>query len=132
MIARCRYTRIGVSVGAWSGVLLAATYWSHTQLVFGQYSWGQVTLLGLLMGTAVLAEHLTDSMVSYWIKKSSLTTVASQREQVLSFVMSRLIEINTLARRCAQTISEATSYLVAIFMSCKRVTHRLMSSGPHL
>jgi hypothetical protein len=64
--------------------------------------------------------------MSYWTK------MVTPPEQALSRVMSKLTEINTFVRRCSQTISEATSYLVVIFMSCKRATHRLMSSVPHL
>jgi hypothetical protein len=126
------YVKIGVSVGAWSGVLLAATYQPHTPVVFGQYSWGQVTLLGLLMCTAVMAECLTDNMVSYCSKKFYHLTVVSPRKQALRRTMSRLTEITSFARTCAQSISEVPSYLVGIFMSCKRMTHRLMSSGPRV
>jgi hypothetical protein len=126
MTAQCRYVKIGLSMVAWSGVLVASTYRSYTPVVFGQYSWGQVILLGLLMCTAVLAEPLTDNIMNYWTK------MVTPPEQALSRVMSKLTEINTFVRRCSQTISEATSYLVVIFMSCKRATHRLMSSVPHL
>jgi len=132
MSVRCWYAKIGLSVGAWSGVLLVATHRSHTPVVFGQYSWGQVTLLGLLMCTAMMAECLTDNMMNYWTTKLIHTTVVGQRGQALSRIMSRLTEINSFTRACAQTISEATSYLVAIFMFCKRVTHRLKTSGLHL
>lgn len=48
-----RYVKIGVSVAAWIGVLLAATHQSHTPVVFGRYSWGYVALLGLLVGVAL-------------------------------------------------------------------------------
>lgn len=53
MSAEPRYVKIGVSIVAWSGVLLAATYQSHTPVVFGRYSWGYVVLLGLLVGVAL-------------------------------------------------------------------------------
>ncbi len=53
MSAQLRYLKIGVAVVAWSSVLLAATYRSHTPVVFGRYSWGYVVLLGLLVGVAV-------------------------------------------------------------------------------
>ncbi len=49
-----RCVKIGVSVVAWVGVLLAATYQSHTPVVFGRYSWGYVVLLGLLVGVALM------------------------------------------------------------------------------
>jgi lysophospholipase L1-like esterase len=42
-----------VVVSAWSGVLLASTYQSHTPVVFGRYSWSYVALLGLLVGVAL-------------------------------------------------------------------------------
>ena len=130
MSTQCRYVKIGVAVIAWSGVLLVSTSRSHTPAVFGQYSWGQITLVGFLMCAAVMAEHLADTLVSYWTKTSALTAMAGPWEQRLSRVMSKLSEIFAFARRCAQTIPEVTSYLAAIFMSWKRVTHRLMSSGP--
>ena len=48
-----QYVKIGVSLVSWSVVLLAATYRSHTPVVFGRYSWGYVTVLGLLVGMAL-------------------------------------------------------------------------------
>lgn len=48
-----RYLKFGVVAVAWSLVLLAAPYRSHTPVVLGRYSWGYVALLGLLIGVAV-------------------------------------------------------------------------------
>ena len=104
MSAQRRYVTIAVSLVAWSGVLLVVTYWSHTSVVFGQYSWGPVTLLGFLVYTAVMAEYTANHIVSYWTKMSS----------------------RPLA------LSEDKSYLVFLFLSCKRVTRSLLSSGSHL
>lgn len=53
MSAHLRYLKIGVAVVAWSGVLLAATYRSHTPVVFERYSWGYIVLLGLLVVVAL-------------------------------------------------------------------------------
>jgi lysophospholipase L1-like esterase len=39
---------------AWSGVVLAATYRSHTPVVFGRYSWGYFALLCLLVGITLM------------------------------------------------------------------------------
>lgn len=64
MSSQLRYLKIGSSVLAWSGVLLAATYRSHTPVVFGRYSWGYVVLLGLLVGVA-----LTLSLAQSWYLK---------------------------------------------------------------
>ncbi len=49
-----RYVKFGVVVVAWTLVLLAVTYRSHTPVVLGRYSWGYVALLGLLIGIAVM------------------------------------------------------------------------------
>ncbi len=49
-----RSMKIGVVVVVWSSVLLAATYRSHTPVVFGRYSWGYVILLGALSCIALL------------------------------------------------------------------------------
>lgn len=46
--------KLCVVVLAWSGVLLAATYRSHTPVVLGRYSWSYIALLGLLVGVALL------------------------------------------------------------------------------
>lgn len=116
-----RYLKIVASVVAWSSVLLTSTYWSHTQVVVGQYSWGQVTLLGLLISTAVMADHFTHETLSYWSKKFSLTMMASPWNKTLGSLSSR--------EGVHRPFSEAVSYFVAILMSCKRATHRLMSSG---
>jgi hypothetical protein len=124
-----RCAAIAVSVVAWSGVLLVVTYRSHTPVVFEQYSWGQVTLLSSLVCTAVMAEQLAKAMVSYWIRKSSRPLVVSQREETMSRARSRAIEINGFVRGLAWTLSEGKSYLVSLFLSCKRVTRSLMSSG---
>lgn len=53
MSTHLRYVKIGVSVVAWSIVLLAATYRSHTAVVLGRYSSGYVALLSLLAGVAL-------------------------------------------------------------------------------
>jgi hypothetical protein len=129
MNARC--ATIVVSVVAWSGVLLVATYRSHTSAVFGQYSWGQVTLLSFLLYTAVMAEHLAKDIVSYWITQSFVHWWASPREETMSRARSRVIELNTFVRKLAWTLSEGQSYLVGLFLSCKRLTRSLMSSGSH-
>jgi hypothetical protein len=113
---------------AWSGVLLTATYRSHTPVVLGQYSWGHVTLLGLLVCIAVMAEPLANHMVSFWSKKASPTMVAGQRERAVGRAMA---EINAFAMGLAQTLAEARSYFVSLFMSCKRVTRSLMSGEFH-
>lgn len=34
------FIKIGLSVVAWSDILLASTYWSHMPVVFSRYSWG--------------------------------------------------------------------------------------------
>ena len=116
---------------AWSGVLLVATHQSHTPVVLGQYGWGQASLLGLLLCGAVMAEHLTNNAVSYWANKSSHASVVSQGQEASSRVMSPPNKITTFARCCAQTISEATYFLVAVFIFCRRLTHRLMCKVPH-
>lgn len=51
--SQLRYVKIGVPVVAWSNVLLAATYRSHTPVAFGRYSRGYVVPLGLLVGVAL-------------------------------------------------------------------------------
>jgi hypothetical protein len=53
MSSHLRYLTLRISVVAWSLVLLAATYQSHTPVVFGRYSWGYIALLGLLVGVAL-------------------------------------------------------------------------------
>jgi lysophospholipase L1-like esterase len=52
MVANAKYFKIGVVVLAWVGVLLAATYRSHTPMVFDRYSLGYAGLLSLLVGVA--------------------------------------------------------------------------------
>lgn len=52
LIANIRYLKIVVAGLAWMGVLLAATYRSHSPVVLGRYSWSYVCLLGLLAGAA--------------------------------------------------------------------------------
>lgn len=54
MGAHPSYLKIGVTLVAWSIVFLAATYRSHTPMVFGRYSWGYVGLLGFLTGVAMM------------------------------------------------------------------------------
>ncbi|MFY4730772.1 hypothetical protein [Nitrospira sp. BLG_2] len=132
MSAQYRYLKIGVSVLAWSGVLLVTTYWSHTPVAFGQYSLNQLILLGLLVSIAVMAEHLADDIVSYWTKKSSTTKVARHSEWWISHVTLWVTEIKAFAMGLAQTLSKPTFYLVNIVTSCKRVTRGLMSSWSHL
>lgn len=46
--------KLCVAVVAWSFVLLAVTYRSHTPVVLGRYSWGYVALLVFLFGTALM------------------------------------------------------------------------------
>ena len=122
MNARC--VTIAVSVVAWSGVLLGVTYRSHSPVVFGQYSWSQVALLGFLVYTAVVAEHMATDIVNYWMKKSSRPLVA--REETMSRTGSRGIYLKSFA-----WISTAIfAYLLNLFLSCKRVTRSLTSSGP--
>jgi hypothetical protein len=96
MNVRC--VTIAVSVVAWTGILVLATYHSDTPVVFGQYSWGQVTLLSLLLYTAVMAEYLSKNMVSYWIMTSSRPLMASPREETRSRVRSRVIELTAFVR----------------------------------
>jgi hypothetical protein len=100
-------------------------------MVFGQYRWGQVTLLGFLVYTAVMAEHMANDIVSYWTKKSSRPLMA-RGEQHMSRARSRAIEITAFVTGLARTLWEGKSYLVCLFLSCKRVTRSLMSSGSHL
>lgn len=130
MNARC--VTLAVSVVAWSGVLLVATYRSYTPVVFGQYSWGQVTLLGFLVYAAVMAEHMANDIVSYWIKQSSRPLVGNQGEETMSRARSRVIDVKSFGLGLARPLSEGKSYLVNLFLSCKRVTRSLMSSGSHL
>ncbi|MDR4464493.1 MAG: SGNH/GDSL hydrolase family protein [Nitrospira sp.] len=49
-----RYLKIGIVVVAWVGVLLAAAHRSHPPVVLGRYSWNYASLLGLLVGIAVM------------------------------------------------------------------------------
>ncbi|MGC4097890.1 MAG: hypothetical protein QM706_12305 [Nitrospira sp.] len=79
MSAHQRYVCIGISVGAWSVVLLVVTYWVQTPAWGGPPSWGSIGLLSLLMGIAVMAEDLATIIVSAWGKQSSTTTLARQR-----------------------------------------------------
>lgn len=74
-----RYVYIGISVGAWSAVLLVVTYWVQTPAEGGPPSLGSIGLLSLLMGIAVMAEDIVTTIVSAWGKQSSTTTVARQR-----------------------------------------------------
>jgi lysophospholipase L1-like esterase len=53
-IANIRYLKICLVVLAWMVVLLAATHQSHPAAVLGRYSWNYASLLGLLVGAAVL------------------------------------------------------------------------------
>lgn len=49
-----RNMKIYIAVLAWLGVLLAATHRSHPPVVLGKYSWNYASLLGLLVGIAVI------------------------------------------------------------------------------
>jgi lysophospholipase L1-like esterase len=60
-----RYLKFGAVAVAWSLVLLAATYRSHTPVVLGRYSSGYVALLGLLIGVAVALSFVP----SAWYRK---------------------------------------------------------------
>ncbi|MGC4099463.1 MAG: GDSL-type esterase/lipase family protein [Nitrospira sp.] len=74
-----RYIKIGVSVAAWSIVISAATYQSHTPVVFGRYSWGYIIWLGLLIGVA-LTLSLVDStryQTLYRLRTALLMSVIS-------------------------------------------------------
>lgn len=53
MNAHLKYMKLGLVIMAWSVVLLAATYRSHTPVVFGRYSWGYLALLVFLVGIAL-------------------------------------------------------------------------------
>lgn len=132
MSAHYRYIKISISVVAWSGVLLVATYRSHTPVVFGKYGWVQVMLLGLLGCTAVMAEYLTSDIVNSWAKKSSLARGVIQLERGMSRARSMVTEVQAFSMRLPQVLSEARSYFVYLFVSCKRVTRHLISSGSHL
>src|SRR5690349_5218622 len=103
MSVQSRYVNIALSVLAWSGVLVVATYRSHTPGVFGQDSWGHIILLGLLVWIAMMAEHLANDIVSYWTKKSSRSLVASQSEECMSRARSRVIDVKAFAMGLAQT-----------------------------
>ena len=122
MSVQCQYIKIACSVVGWCGVLLTATYRSHTPVVLGQYSWGQVTLLVLLVCTAVMAEPLSSHIVGFWIKKASSPTVADQREGGAGRAMA---ESNAFVMRLAQTLSDARSYFVYLSMYYKRVIRHL-------
>lgn len=54
MSERLRYVKLVVACLAWSSVLLAIPYRSHTPVVFGRYSWGYAVLLVLLVGVALM------------------------------------------------------------------------------
>lgn len=74
-----RHVKIGVSLVAWSVVVLAATYRSHTPMVFGRYSWGYVTWLGLLVGVALTLSlvHSTRYQTLYRLRAGLLMSVVS-------------------------------------------------------
>lgn len=131
MGAHYRYVKIAVLVIAWSGVLLVATYWSHTPLMFGQHRWDHLMLLGLLVSIAAMAEHLADAIVIYWTKQSSITKVDRQREWGMRRVRLRVNEITIFAMGLARTLSNPPSYVMNIVISCKRVARGLMSSESH-
>lgn len=73
-----RYVQLGISVVAWSVVLLVVTYWMQMPAVVSQPTWGSIVLLGFLVGIAVMAEDIANNIVSSRGKKSSTTTVARQ------------------------------------------------------
>lgn len=127
MNTRC--ATIAVSVVAWSGVLLVATYQSHTPVVFGEYSWGQLTLLGFLVYTAVMAEHLSGDIVGYLTKKSFRNLVVSQREATISRAGSRGIYVKSFAMGVARLLLDGKCYVVNLFVSCRRMTRSLMSGS---
>ena len=79
MSAHQRYVQLGISVVAWSVVLLVVTYWLQTTKAVGQSTWGSIVLLGLLVGIAVMAEDIANNIVSSWGKKSSTTRVVRER-----------------------------------------------------
>ena len=54
MEAQLRKLKMGIALAAWGVVFVAATYRSHTAVVFGRYSWGYVGLLGVLIGMAMM------------------------------------------------------------------------------
>src|SRR5215510_8538945 len=83
MSPRLRYVQIGVSLVSWSVVVLAATYRSHTPVVFGRYSWGYVTWLGLLVGVA-----LTLSLVNSTRYQTLYRLRAGLRMSVVSVFLS--------------------------------------------
>lgn len=82
-----QYVKIGVSLVSWSVVLLAATYRSHTPVVFGRYSWGYVTVLGLLVGIA-----LTLSLVN----STRYQTLYRLRAGLLMSMVSVLLSLGAL------------------------------------
>ena len=132
MSVQYRYVKVAVSVVAWSGVLMVATYWSHTPAVFGPYRVGPLLLLGFLAWIAVMADHLANDIVRYWTKKSSTTTVLRQREWWKSRVRFRATEIKAFGMGLAEAFSEPKSCLVNVVASCKRVSRGFMSSESHL
>lgn len=71
MSAHHRYVTLGISVVAWSVVLVMVTYWVQMPARIGSSSWGSIGLLGLLVGIAVMAENLANTIVSAWGKQSS-------------------------------------------------------------
>lgn len=54
MSERLRCVKLVVVSLAWSGILFSIPYRSHTPVVFGRYSWGYASLLGFLIGVAVM------------------------------------------------------------------------------
>jgi hypothetical protein len=78
--------------------------------------------------TAVVAEHMATDIVNYWMKKSSRPLVA--REETMSRTGSRGIYLKSFAWRLVRPFLEGKPYLLNLFLSCKRVTRSLTSSGP--
>jgi hypothetical protein len=124
MSAQYRHVKITLSVVPWGGVLIVATYWPPTAVVFGQYSWGRLILLGFLVWIAMMADHLANDIVSYWNKQSPTTTVVRQREWWMSRIGLRTTKIKAFGRGLP-------SCFVNVVMSCKRVSRGLMSSVPY-
>lgn len=79
MSAHQRYVQLGISVAAWSVVLVVVTYWLQAPKMVGQPTWESIVLLGLLVGIAVMAEDIANYIVSSGGKKSSTTRVVRER-----------------------------------------------------
>lgn len=129
MNAQCRYAKIGVSVSAWSAVLLTTTYLLRNPVALGPSSWGYAALLGLLVCIAVMADPLCDYTMNAWSKKVSHTRVVTWGEGGMGRAMANR---NAVMMGWGRTLSEAQTIVVSLFLYCKRATRYLMSSGSHL